>query len=402
MDISVQPRSFDHLFRFPLGDLTILARYKGYDVVGKVVTSSMMLASPLWGELLQNHPVQELTLANDNGEALLILLRIAHLRFGAIKPTYEAPELFDIAILCEKYNCASLVKPWLRSWLPLESWSTILTDDRWLYIAWAFGREIMFRKVAKGLVTRMRLSPSSVPFTQSRTAFPRPYPNCNIMENILAVRASLIHQLTALPYADTQRFTEAYLERRVVCRARNPNCDKYVLDGMVAILVQYSLWPPQRPEEIFTSVDALAWNIRQIKIDPYNQAPHSTLGPHSSCGISGYDHQVLNILRNFPEPVDTSQIARLQEKDVAGFAEEDDQPLEEPRTESSMPWTGVSHVPEPVVENQITQLQEKDAAGFVEQDNEPSEQPQTGSLMSPTGVSMEGTAAKLSEPSPAS
>ncbi|EKD17459.1 uncharacterized protein L3040_005062 [Drepanopeziza brunnea f. sp. 'multigermtubi'] len=390
MDISVQPRSFDHLFQFPLGDLTILARYKGYDVVGKVITSAMMLASPIWGELLQNHPVQELTFTNDNGEALLILLRIAHLRFGAIKPTYEPPELFEIAILCEKYNCASLVKPWLGSWLPLESWATILNDDRWLYIAWAFGREIMFRKVAKGIVTRMRLSPSFVPFTQSRVAFPRPYPNCNIMENILTARASLIHQITALPYADTQRFTEAHRERRVVCRARDPHCDKYVLDGMVAILVRYSLWPPQRPEEIFTSVDALAWNISQIKIDPYNQAPYSILGPHSSCGISGYSHQVLNILRNFPEPVDMSQIARLQGKDAAGFAEEDDQPLEEPRTESLMPPTRVSNIPGPVVESQNTLLQEKDAAGFVEEVNEPSEQPQTGSLMPPAGVSVEG------------
>jgi hypothetical protein len=65
---------------------------------------------------------KELDFTEDNGDALLILLRIAHLQFEDISEEEMALDsLLHLAVLCDMYDCAKLVKPWLSHWCNFEN-----------------------------------------------------------------------------------------------------------------------------------------------------------------------------------------------------------------------------------------------------------------------------------------
>jgi hypothetical protein len=52
----------------------------------------------------------EVDFQDDNGEALLLLLRIAHLHYNDIPTTLAYKTLLDIAVLCDHYSCVELVE----------------------------------------------------------------------------------------------------------------------------------------------------------------------------------------------------------------------------------------------------------------------------------------------------
>jgi len=86
-------------FTFDCGDVDIKVKRSSEDTitVGKVSSSAMAMASPVWKKFVYSPflriqgehstagiPVKELDFTEDDPSALLILLRVAHLRFGAV------------------------------------------------------------------------------------------------------------------------------------------------------------------------------------------------------------------------------------------------------------------------------------------------------------------------------
>lgn len=80
----------------------------------------------------------------------MILLRLAHLQFPHVPSKVSPDTLFQVAILCEKYECFDLVDPWLEKWINRTK-STAMADETgtWLYISWAFGLKYLFSLVAE-------------------------------------------------------------------------------------------------------------------------------------------------------------------------------------------------------------------------------------------------------------
>ncbi len=99
-------------------------------------------------------PVQKVDFTEDNWLALEILLHITHLKFTQIPNRLSENLLAQVAILCDKYDCAHLVKPWLAGWLSvIESDTKPQTGGgRNLFIAWVFGREKTFKTLVPLLV----------------------------------------------------------------------------------------------------------------------------------------------------------------------------------------------------------------------------------------------------------
>ena len=99
----------------------------------------------------------ELHFEDDDGDALLLLLRIAHLQFAQVPTSLSFSQLLQVAILCDMYDCATLVKPWLSGWLSDEvAESKRIGQEDWLFSAWVFRREQVFEELAKKLVREVR------------------------------------------------------------------------------------------------------------------------------------------------------------------------------------------------------------------------------------------------------
>jgi hypothetical protein len=63
---------------------------------------------------------QQINFGEDESSALMILLQIAHLHFDSVPSSLDYHTLLNIALLCDQYDCAKLVKPWLSQWCSNE------------------------------------------------------------------------------------------------------------------------------------------------------------------------------------------------------------------------------------------------------------------------------------------
>lgn len=175
-------------FNFPTGDVTVLlSNVSDPDTPTRALasTSSLSIASPVWKKFLcppwatdSTTPATSLDFTSDPLFAITLLLQVAHLQFRNIPSKLPYSQLLQVAILCDQYSCASLVAPWLDSWLSDEK--TASKEDGkegWLFIAWAFGRESVFEELAKKLVFEVKIGKNGKCLTKNGEVMPEPMPN---------------------------------------------------------------------------------------------------------------------------------------------------------------------------------------------------------------------------------
>lgn len=149
----------------PSGDIKLLAQDGEKKKTFVVSSKAMCLASPVWSAMLnpKSHFKEakpdngEISLKDDDQEALSILLDIAHLRFSKIPLSLTYELLVGVAVLCDKYDLVTLVRPWLPKWYE-KLWDLRNGDgfEKWLFIAWTFGDAITFERNAVRLVLEIK------------------------------------------------------------------------------------------------------------------------------------------------------------------------------------------------------------------------------------------------------
>ena len=156
-------------FSFGSGDTRLLVSSPDGDITASVSSHAMSLASPVWRKFisppwrpsqldkakkaskseedegvklsLEPEPEEPLDFREDDPDALLLLLRIAHLDFVSVKKRLSVEELYNLAILCYKYDCVHLIKPWVDEWYRDAEFLRIVGESsKRLFIAWSFGR----------------------------------------------------------------------------------------------------------------------------------------------------------------------------------------------------------------------------------------------------------------------
>lgn len=158
------------------GDLTLVVGDSGKPVRLRASSKILGLASPVWNAMLyggfQEQSATEIPLPDDNAGLLLVVLRIAHLKFNQVPYYLDSSTLQGLAVLCDKYDMVGLLRPFLHNWarLSLEyehthGWTlrTILALDgaeNWLTIAWTFGLTEPFKAALENLVLNARIDES--------------------------------------------------------------------------------------------------------------------------------------------------------------------------------------------------------------------------------------------------
>lgn len=183
----------EHNRDFPVllesGDLQIQVNYSNFSLTWSGFSSSLAQVSLVWGKML-NPPFPKLTsieggvgdyekrekqidLSDDNGEALLILLRIAHCQFSMLPSELDFETILHMAALCDKYDCVGLVQPWLELWLVNEKKECFEPGhEDWLFIAWVFGRENIFQTLTRKLLREMTIGDNGEGLTATGKRFP--------------------------------------------------------------------------------------------------------------------------------------------------------------------------------------------------------------------------------------
>jgi len=157
-----------NLFDFGDGDVDVAVNYECKLVEFRVSSHALCFASPVWKKFIYppfpmipdeenlNSSDTKIDFTQDNGKALLILLNIAHLKFNKVPLKLPFETLLQVAVLCDQYDCISLVGPWLKLWMEDENRESVQPgQEAWLFIAWAFGRQQIFEALAKRLTVDM-------------------------------------------------------------------------------------------------------------------------------------------------------------------------------------------------------------------------------------------------------
>lgn len=175
------------------GDVLLRLEYSNQSFTLLGSSQALSLASPVWEKIL-NPPFPSLVskednndekqgkhidFSEDNGEALLILLRIAHLQFRKVPSKLKDFNTFlALAILCDKYDCVGLIKPWLQPWAGNEG--TAVWDvpgyESWLFIAWVLGWKNRFQALATNLVRTVQINDAGVVLTRHGDVLPGQMP----------------------------------------------------------------------------------------------------------------------------------------------------------------------------------------------------------------------------------
>lgn len=167
---------FARLFTFKLGDITIHVEYQRRGSHRQGTSVATALTSPLWKKFIYpswsqsqrnasvddgprvpkpdlcTHTVDSLDFLADDGDALLLLLRIAHVQFKHLSTSVTLNLVHGFSVLCDMYDYVELVKPWALSWF-LKTDSAF--DPRCLFTAWAFSRSEIFQEYARYRLGRL-------------------------------------------------------------------------------------------------------------------------------------------------------------------------------------------------------------------------------------------------------
>ena len=126
----------------------------------KVSPTAMAMASPIWKAMFnpvsgfrESNPDTVVEFPGDDPDVMLILLRIAHLQFSEVPKSITFACLAELAVLCDKYDTVSLVQPFIENWM--SPWTLLCLEsgyEDWLFIAWTFGCQQIFDRLAESLV----------------------------------------------------------------------------------------------------------------------------------------------------------------------------------------------------------------------------------------------------------
>lgn len=164
----------------------------------QVSSSVLCLASPVFHAMLgangkfkeskslrerkDGEPPTEITLRDDNADALAVIFRILHHQHDSVPKSLSEENLWQIAILVDKYDLREATKLWVDLWIPHHfsdvglplALNSYFRDDRGVFLAYAFCNEIMFESISKNIILtwcattdEYRLHPSFFSFTPS-------------------------------------------------------------------------------------------------------------------------------------------------------------------------------------------------------------------------------------------
>ena len=173
-----------HTICDPTGDRQIIAGKGGNAELFTVSSNAMSLACKPWNAMLgkdgrfveaSEHQTTPIPFPDDDVHALRILLNTVHLQFPSVPTKLTTAELRGVASLCDKYDCAKVVQPWLVHWI-----QEARRDDKahnrtphshWCCISWVFGLKDTFKTVTEMVLEhtatsagKVFLSPKGIPF----------------------------------------------------------------------------------------------------------------------------------------------------------------------------------------------------------------------------------------------
>ncbi|CZR64657.1 uncharacterized protein PAC_14555 [Phialocephala subalpina] len=238
-------------------------------------------------------PVTEVDFTEDDGEALLILLRITHLKFDKVPAAITYDTLLNIAIFSLDGSPST----------NLPSWMSVTRAGSGLRGFW---HKESFACLAKKMVRTVRMNDNGECLTTNGEQIAGSMPP-GIIESILDIRQKTIACLLSIPSDRLAKYENA---RETVCHCshgRAEECDAIIV-GSIRLGLQASgletsgLSPRKHAAEIRLGVDDIASKLNAIYIQDVKENRHCSC--HDTCrGYYSIQWQVETRSSLYREPI---------------------------------------------------------------------------------------------------
>ena len=127
----------------------------------RVSSHAMRLASPVWRAMLSppfdtkedNLGVWVKSFPEDNVLSFFLILLASHLKFAELPKELDFEDLVNLCVFCDKYDCISVINPWLSGWMaPYMNSVAQPGYEGWCTIAWVLGDEAVFKRALDSLM----------------------------------------------------------------------------------------------------------------------------------------------------------------------------------------------------------------------------------------------------------
>lgn len=226
-----------------------------------------------------------LSLGEDDPQALAVVLNALHLQGSKVPISISFQNLVDLAIICDKYDCAPGVTLWADVWT--EVWKNYALEpgfERWLFIAWTFGIDEIFMSLSRKLIldgefdTTNKTSLILKGHPMDDMLIPEPVMGKYLQSNpatqcaanlkiasILGQRSSTIRAMLQCTLSYIDRYTLAW--GRTFCKStRTEKCDTMILGSLVREFRAQGLIPTH-DDFLLRSINDVEKTIKNLRIE---------------------------------------------------------------------------------------------------------------------------------------
>ena len=164
------------------GDLTMSLKGGNLKVSQKVLS----LSSPVFRAMLgaasrfrestdkefERDGTQAVSFEDDDFQSMAIIARIMHLQSNQVPKKLTFKQLYQVAILCDKYDFKECLGPWPKIWAKPYLKSYALEGyEGWLFMSIVFGNEEIFKDISKHLILNSKVTADGLLVTTSGIGF---------------------------------------------------------------------------------------------------------------------------------------------------------------------------------------------------------------------------------------
>lgn len=154
------------------GDLTM--RVKGGKL--KVSRKVLSISSPVFQAMLgaksqfkestdkefERDGTQTVSFEDDNFQTMAMIARIMHLQNDQVPDKLTFKQLYQVAILCDKYDLKRCLGCWPKTWAdPYLNSYALEGYEGWLFMSTVFGYDGLFKEVTRHLILNTKVSPNN-------------------------------------------------------------------------------------------------------------------------------------------------------------------------------------------------------------------------------------------------
>ncbi|CUS08049.1 unnamed protein product [Tuber aestivum] len=264
----------------PEGDLVLEVPSKNGLARLKVSSQVMCLVSPVFRamlgpssmfkeacELRASTSGYTLQLEGDDPEAFVAILHVLHCQTDKVPSAVSFEDLFHMAIVCDKYDCALAVAAWVDIWA--EGWRDLAFDaaySEWMFISWAFLLPSIFEPLSRRIVMEGRYDDELGQLLWGERSLDEIMVPDPVVSAILQVRSDAIKAILD----DTESYLDLYSNpERTMCLYQIPECDVMILGSFVREFRKRGIH--KREKFLLMSLNEVVASIKEISIYFYSE-----------------------------------------------------------------------------------------------------------------------------------